>query len=116
MNPPRFFTDEDIYATVAVQLRAAGLDAISTPEAGRIGEPDLSQLTWAAQQDRTLVTFNVSDFARLHHDWMNHGQHHAGIVVSQQRPVGDMLRRLLHLVQTLSATDLKDRLEYLSNW
>jgi len=116
MNPPCIFTDEDIHGAVAVQLRVAGLDAISTPEAGRLGEPDLSQLIWASQQGRMLVTFNVPDFTRLHHDWMKQGQHHAGVVVSDQRPVGEVLRRLLHLAQSLSADDMKDRLEYLSNW
>ena len=58
MSKPAFFTDEDIYAAVAVALRKAGLDAVSTPEAGRLGESDDSQLAWAADQGRVLVTFN----------------------------------------------------------
>jgi len=60
MSAPRFFTDEDVYSGVAVGLRKAGLDAISTPEAGRLGESDESQLAWAAQERRVLVTFNVA--------------------------------------------------------
>jgi hypothetical protein len=112
----RFFTDEDVYASVADQLRSAGYDAISIPEAGRLGETDESQLFWTAQQDRTIVTFNVSDFARLHHEWMTQGKQHAGIVVSQQRPIGDVLSRLLHLGSTLGDQDMVNRLEYLSNW
>ena len=53
MSKPAFFTDEDIYAAVAVALRKAGLDAVSTPEAGRLGESDDSQLAWATHQGRT---------------------------------------------------------------
>ena|SRR5438105_693222 len=116
MSQTRFFTDEDVYGVIAGQLRKAGFDAVSTPEAGRLGELDPSQLAWAAQEGRALVTFNVEDFARLHHEWMAQGQHHAGIIVSSQRPVGDTIRRLIHLGQTLSAEDMQDRLEYLSGW
>jgi Domain of unknown function (DUF5615) len=83
MTAIRFYTDEDVYAAVAVQLRAAGHDAVSTPEAGRFGESDQSQLLWAAQAQRALFTFNVADFARLHHQWMTQGRHHAGVIVSQ---------------------------------
>jgi hypothetical protein len=116
MSAVRSYTDEDMHGALAGQLRAAGWDAISTPEANRLGESDLAQLTWAAQEGRVLVTFNVGDFARLHHDWMQQGLHHAGLVVSQQRPIGETLRRLIRLAQTLSAEERQDRLEYLGNW
>ena len=61
MTPVRFFTDEDIHRAVASQLRAAGFDALSAPEAGRLGEEDEAQLIWAAREGRVLVTFNVAD-------------------------------------------------------
>ena len=47
---------------------------------------------------------------------MSAGQHHAGIVVGQQLPVGMTLRRLLKLAKNFNAADMDDRLEYLSNW
>jgi len=50
MSAPRFLTDEDIYAAVAPALRKIGLDAISTPEAMRLGQSDESQLTYAASE------------------------------------------------------------------
>jgi len=62
----RFFTDEDVYGVIAVALRAAGYDARSAPESGRRGESDESQLEWAGNEGRVLVTFNVSHFANLH--------------------------------------------------
>lgn len=116
MSALRLYTDEDMHGALAGQLRAAGWDAVSTPEANRLGERDPAQLTWAAQNSRVLVTFNVADFARLHHDWMQQGLHHAGLIVSRQRPVGETLRGLLRLAQTLSAEEMQDRLEYLSDW
>jgi hypothetical protein len=116
MSAARFFTDEDVYAAVAPALRKAGLDAISTPEVGRLGESDESQLGFAADQRRVLVTFNVAHFAATHATWLMQGRHHAGIVVSNQRPVGDLIRRILHLAGTLDAEALQGRLEYLSDW
>jgi len=48
--------------------------------------------------------------------WMKQGLTHAGIVVSRQGSIGDVLQRLLHLARTLSAEEMQDRLEDLSNW
>ncbi len=112
----RFFTDEDVYGAVVVQLRAAGFDAVSTPDAERLGASDESQLSWAAQENRVLVTFNVSDFAQLHYQWLEDDRRHAGVIVSRQRPIGEAVRGLLNLARSLEAEDMQDRLEFLSNW
>ena len=93
----QFFTDEDVYGAVATQLQNSGFDAVSTPDADRLGVSDESQLAWAAQENRVLVTFNVSDFARLHYQWLGDGRHHAGVIVSRQRPIGEVVRGLLHM-------------------
>ena len=45
MSQIRFFTDEDVYRTVAAALRRGGFDALSTPESGRLGESDEDQLS-----------------------------------------------------------------------
>ncbi len=63
-----------------------------------------------------LVTFNVSDFARLYYQWMEDRRHHAGVIVSRKRPIGEVVRSLLHLARSLDAEDMQDRLEYLTNW
>ena len=57
MTQPRFFTDEDVYGTVAPALRKSGFDAISTPESGRLGESDESQLQWATRRRARLRHF-----------------------------------------------------------
>lgn len=116
MSVPRFFTDEDVYAAVASALRKHGFDATSTPEVARLGESDESQIAHAASEGRVLVTFNVAHFASLHATWMEHGRHHAGIVVSSQRPIGDVLRRLIHLAGAVDTDSLKDQLEFLGDW
>lgn len=116
MTAIRFFTDEDVYGAVAPALRRDGVDAVSTPESGRLGESDESQLQWASGEGRLLVTFNVAHFAALHAEWMHQRRQHAGIVVSVQRPIGDLLRRLLHLAAKFDADSMRDRLEFLGDW
>lgn len=116
MTQVRLFTDEDVYGATAIALRRAGLDAVSTPEAGRLGESDESQLKWASVEGRVLVTFNVAHFANLHDRSLKLGRQHAGIIVSAQRPIGDLLQRLLKLAGTLDGEAMRDRLEFLSDW
>jgi hypothetical protein len=116
MSAIRFFTDEDVYGAIAQTLRKVGIDAVSTPEAGRLGQSDESQLDWAVREGRALLTFNVGHFSRLHASWLQQGRSHAGLVVSEQRPVGDVLQRLRNLAATLDAAAMRDRLEFLGDW
>jgi hypothetical protein len=116
MTPIRLLTDEDVCGSIAAKLRTRGIDAVSTPEVRRLGETDASQLVWAARGNRVLLTFNVAHFARLHGEWMRLSRHHRGIVVSSHRPIGDVLRRVMALVAAVDAEEMRDRLEYLSNW
>lgn len=112
----RFFMDEDICGAIAVALRRSRIDACSTPEVGRRGKSDESQLEWASAEERVIVSFNVAHFAELHSRWLRSDRHHAGIVVSTQRPIGDAVRRLLHLSSTLDSKSMYDRLEFLGDW
>ncbi len=116
MSAIRLLMDEDVYGAVAPALRRSSIDALSTRDAGRGGASDESQLEWASSEHRALMTFNVGHFANLHAMWVTAGRHHAGIVVSSQRPIGEVVRRLLNLARALDAESMRDRLEFLSNW
>jgi hypothetical protein len=116
MTRGRFYTDEDVYRAVATQLQARGGDAVSAVESGQMGRSDQEQIEYATREGRVLVTFNVGDFARLHHEWLAADKEHAGLAVSAQRPIGQVLRRLEHLAQTLTAEEMRGHLEYLSKW
>jgi hypothetical protein len=85
-------------------------------EVGRGGESDESQVDWASSENRALLTFTVGHFAALHTMRMAEGRHHAGIIVSSQRPIGDVIRRLLRLARDLDAESMRDRLEFLGDW
>jgi hypothetical protein len=116
MSAIQVFTNEDVFGNLAHQLRTKGLDAVSTPESSRLRFPDESRLEWSTSQGRVLFSFNVRDFARIHHEVLARGESHSGIVVSKRFPVGIVVLRLLHLAETLDAEGMIDRLEFLSDW
>ena len=83
-----------------------------------IEQPDESHLAYAVAQGRVLYSFNIGDFYQLHTHYLSVGKNHAGIILSPQQryTVGEQMRRLLRLSATLSAQDMHNRLEFLSNW
>jgi hypothetical protein len=115
----RLYLDEDSMDRDLIRaLEARGVDAESVLESGMMGHSDLRQLEYAASCGRVLYSCNVGDFHRLHWEFMNAQRTHAGIIlVPQQRySVGEQMRRILGLVSTLSAEQMKDRLEFLGSW
>ena len=82
------------------------------------GRSDPEHLKYAAEHGRALFTANRGDFRRIHHQWMDQGRHHAGIVIlTQQRySVGEQIRRFTVLLRTLSPDAMVDSVQYLSNW
>lgn len=117
MTSIKFYLDEDINVRLAVALRNKGFDAISTPEAKRLKTQDPQQLDYATQNERVIVTCNISDYAKLHNEYQDLKKKHYGIIVTaQQISIGEMLHRLTNLTYKLSAEDMINRLEYLGNW
>ena len=110
-----FYFDENIQAALAEALNIRGIDVLTTQQAGNIGAEDTRQLAYAASQNRTILSHNKRDFALIHYRWMRIGKSHAGIVLSDQLPIGAILRRLMKLFYSLQREDMKNRLEYLGS-
>ncbi len=116
MSQVRLYVDEDAEEHAVVQgLRARGVDLLTTSEANRVGATDAEQLAFAVQLRRTLYSFNVGDFARLHRESLRQGIRHFGIVVipDQRYSVGDKIRRLAALASRRTAEQMTDRMEFL---
>jgi len=103
---------------VLAGLRARGVDAITALEAGLTDRPDEEQLEFARSQERVLFTFNASHFCRIHAGLVAQGKSHAGIIVAPQQryTIGERLRGLLKLIAAKTAEEMRDRLEFLSDW
>ena len=116
MSAVRLYVDEDASERAVVRgLRARGIDALTTADAGHLGTTDSEQLAYAAAENRTLYTFNVADFARLHRDYIERGLRHPGILVlpDQQCSVSEKIRRVARFARSVTAEDMVCRMVYL---
>jgi predicted nuclease of predicted toxin-antitoxin system len=112
----RLYLDEDVPLSFSLALLNRGVDAITTQQAGNHGLSDKEQLVFASMEGRTLFTHNKRDFKVLHDEFMGRGEGHSGIILSDQLPVGVLLKRFMRLWFTLKAEDMHNRLEFLASW
>ena len=99
-------------------LRARNVNVITALEADMIARDDRLHLEYATGQGRALYSFNRGDYFRLHTQYLSQGESHAGIILSRQQDysVGEQMRRLLKLLASVSAENMRDRIEFLSAW
>ena len=83
-RPIKVYLDEDVHVFIAEALRLCGWEALTTAESGRLGANDLEQLAFAANHGYAFLTYNSSDFPRLHYEIIISGKTHAGIIVATQ--------------------------------
>ncbi len=116
MSQIRLLVDEDAqHRGLAPALRARGVDVVTAFEAGLTGAADDAVLAYAAQGDRAVYTLNAGDYCRLHSQYLRQAIEHSGIIVvpRQRCSVGEQLRRLFRLINTKSAEEMKNQLEFL---
>ncbi len=104
---PRLLLDEHIWEGLASLLRSEGFDVIHVYEIGRGGLGDQDQLEYAAAQGRALLTFNARHFEPLAVEWFFAGRPHAGIIISDELPPGELRRRVENLLKMRSAEELQ---------
>jgi hypothetical protein len=109
----RLYLDEDVHRRVASALRLRNFDVVSAHEVQRWGLSDEEQLSYAAAEGRALFTYNAVDYLQLHLDWLRSGEQHQGIIVSDQLPIGETVRRLLSLLHRVAADEMYNELRWL---
>lgn len=77
---------------------------------------DSEQLAYATAEKRAIVTFNVRDFAPLHEKYLEKNEEHWGIIFSTEEPIGVLTRRLLRLLNNISAQELKNQVRWLNEF
>ena len=113
------YLDEDAQRLALIQaLRARGVNVIAAWDIGMRQRADQEHLAVATAQGRVLYGFNVGDYFGLHTEFLTQGRAHAGIVLAKQQhySVGEQMRRLLKLIATKSAEEMRNQIEFLSDW
>ena len=112
-----YFDEDSARHSLARELRFRGADVLTAIETGMAQKTDEEQLEWAAANSRVVYSFNRGDFYGLHTAWLKAGRSHSGIILSRQGlSVGEQMRRLLRLIDTLTAEEMRNHVEFLSAW
>ena len=114
----RLYLDEHVWRKLAAELRERGFDAVNVAEVGREGFSDEEQWRFAAAEGRALLTFDKDggQFVDLVADWFYSGQQHYGLIISAQLPRGELLRRMLKLLNSVTAEDMANSVRFLEEF
>jgi hypothetical protein len=107
------YLDEDVDVLVADLVRSRGFAAATTLEAGNLGATDANQLHYAASHDRAILTHNRQHFVELAKEYSLAGQHHAGIIIAGRYPAYEVLRRLLRILNGVTAEEIRDQIQFI---
>ena len=116
MSAAKLYIDEDAAETsVIVALRQRGVDVLTVHEAGLQSASDEEQLRFASSIDRAIYSLNVSDFARLHREFLQRGDNHSGIILipRQRYTIGEKIRELQQLLASVGPDNLKNTIHFL---
>jgi predicted nuclease of predicted toxin-antitoxin system len=114
----RLYLDEHVWRNLAALLREQGFDALHVYEAQRGELSDEEQWEFAAQQGRALLTFdkNGGRFVSLAAEWFMASRPFAGLIISNQIERGELLRRVVRLLKTVSTEEMKNTVRFLSDF
>ena len=107
------YLDEDVDVLLADLMKAHGFEATTTTGIGARGKSDAEQMAFAVSRDMAILTHNRSDFERLSQEYFSAGQSHAGIIIAVRRPVYDLARRLLVILNFVTADEMQNQIRYI---
>jgi hypothetical protein len=107
------YLDEDVDVLLAELLRARGFQVITTVEAGQLGQSDSSQLQHAVTHRRTLLTHNRVDFEKITQEYFQAGRDHQGVIIAVRRSPQELAKRLLIILNHVTADEMENQLRYI---
>lgn len=109
----RLYLDEDVSVIVGEMIRARGFDILTTRDAVNLAASDKTQLEFATDNERVLLTHNRVDFERLATKYFNEGIEHSGIIITVRRLPGEITFRLLPILNTVESTEMINQIRYI---
>jgi predicted nuclease of predicted toxin-antitoxin system len=112
----RLVSDEDVNGRIirGLRRREPGLDIVRTLDVGLAHRPDPEILQWAADQDRVLVTEDVSTMIGFAWQRVKDGQPMTGVLaLTEGIGIGRAIEDILTVVLCYDAQEIKDQVLYL---
>ena len=105
----KFYTDEHVHPAVVAGLRRRGIEVLSCQEAKMLGKTDEEHLEFAKSEGYTIFSQDT-DFLVIHAKTTQH----SGIVyASLTTSIGEVIQGLTLIHFAISATEMKDHLEFI---
>lgn len=115
-KPPKLYLNEHLSPHLATQLNSYGFDVTSSRGARMLSSDDEQQFALAVSEQRAIVTFNFSDFVAIHDRYVSEGKEHWGIILSTEERTGTLVHRLLRLLNSVTADELKTTIRWLNEF
>lgn len=116
----KLYLDEDVLPLLAALIRQRGYDVVSAHELGHQGLSDEDHLTFATNQGRILVSYNVRDYHRLALQRFMSGEDHAGIILGHRQfsrdELGHAIRALMKFVDNIQAENMVNIVRYIEEF
>jgi acetolactate synthase regulatory subunit len=107
------YLDEDVNVLIADLVRARGFQVTTTQAAGQIGTTDANQLAFAASQRKAILTHNRVHFETLAQRYFEEKKTHSGIIIAVRRPPKELSRRILILLDSMTADEIENQILYI---
>jgi predicted nuclease of predicted toxin-antitoxin system len=107
------YLDEDVNVVLADLVRARGFRVATTQAAGQVGATDASQLAFATNHRKAILTHNRVDFEALARKHFEENKLHSGIIIAVRRPPKELSRRVLILLDSVTADEMENHIRYI---
>ena len=107
------YLDEDVNVLIADLVRARGFRVTTTQAAGQIGTTDENQLAFATSQGKTILTHNRMHFEALAQRYFEEKKPHSGIIIAVRRHPKELSRRILILLDSMTADEIENQILYI---
>ncbi len=107
------YLDEDVNVVLSDLLHARGFRVTTTQQAGQLGKTDAEQLAFATGQGKAILTHNRLDFEALARKYFEEKKTHSGIIIAVRRHPKELVRRVLILLNSLTADEVENQIRYI---
>lgn len=112
----RFAADENLNYNIVRGLlrRKADLNIVRIQDVDLSGKDDATILEWAAQEDRILLTHDVTTITKYAYERINDGLPMPGVFeINMNSPLGDIIDDIILLADYSYENEWEDKIVYL---
>jgi hypothetical protein len=112
----RFLADEDFNRRIlrGLRRRIPSLDVLRVQDVGLITRPDTEVLEWAANENRVVLTHDVTTMSKHAFDRVNQILPMPGVIeISQDVPIGEAIEELVLIAECSLENEWENRVIYL---